>query len=246
MGSITTARYIFRCMGCPCVVLGRVLAYRPRVAQIPDLSTCSTTSLVPRRAIGFDISISNMSRYGPIAASRLPSMIAANPGMHRVIGVSGSTASSRVSRGRAAETRPEIRKQLQSISSVSELFGSISRATFRSRTASWMQPREYAIQPRSCQPAAEGSSSANNLEAHASASRSGCSLRSIPRFLAEGFALSGARQSAIQWLQVAIDRGFVNYPFHSQHEPSFEALRGDSAFKALLETAKHRWERFEV
>ena len=68
----------------------------------------------------------------------------------------------------------------------------------------------------------------------------------FPRFLAEGFAFAGARQSAIHWLQVAIDRGFVNYPFLSRHDPAFEALRGDSAFKALLETAKHRWERFEV
>ena len=68
----------------------------------------------------------------------------------------------------------------------------------------------------------------------------------FPRFLAEGFALAGARESAIQWLQVAIDRGFINYPFLSRHDPAFEALRGDSAFKALLETARHRWERFEV
>ncbi len=68
----------------------------------------------------------------------------------------------------------------------------------------------------------------------------------FPRFLAQGFAMAGARESAIQWLQVAIDRGFVNYPFLSRHDPAFEALRGDSAFKALLQTAKHRWERFEV
>lgn len=68
----------------------------------------------------------------------------------------------------------------------------------------------------------------------------------FPRFLAQGFALAGARQSALLWLQVAIDRGFINYPFLSRHDPSFEALRGDSKFKALLETAKHRWERFEV
>jgi TolB-like protein len=68
----------------------------------------------------------------------------------------------------------------------------------------------------------------------------------FPRFLAQGFALAGARQSALQWLQVAIDRGFINYPFLSEHDPSFEALRGDCKFKALLETAKHRWERFEA
>jgi thioredoxin-like negative regulator of GroEL len=68
----------------------------------------------------------------------------------------------------------------------------------------------------------------------------------FPRFLAQGFAMAGKRESAIQWLQVAIDRGFVNYPFLSRHDPAFEALRGDLAFKALLETARHRWERFEV
>jgi TolB-like protein len=68
----------------------------------------------------------------------------------------------------------------------------------------------------------------------------------FPRFLAEGFALAGERESANRWLRVAIDRGFVNYPFLSRHDPSFEALRGDSAFKGLLETARHRWERFEV
>jgi TolB-like protein len=68
----------------------------------------------------------------------------------------------------------------------------------------------------------------------------------FPRFLAEGFALMGERESAIQWLTVAIERGFINYPFLSRHDPAFEALRSDSAFTALLETARQRWERFEV
>lgn len=68
----------------------------------------------------------------------------------------------------------------------------------------------------------------------------------FPRFLAEGFALVGERDSAIHWLRVAIDRGFINYPFLARHDPAFEALRSDPAFKGLLETAKHRWERFEA
>ena len=68
----------------------------------------------------------------------------------------------------------------------------------------------------------------------------------FPRFLAQGFALAGVRESAIKWLQVAIDRGFVNYPFLAVHDPSFEALRADTAFKALLETARRRWELFEA
>ena len=68
----------------------------------------------------------------------------------------------------------------------------------------------------------------------------------FPRFLAEGFALAGAKESAIEWLQVAIDRGFMNYPFLARHDPSFAALHGESAFNTLLEAARHRWERFEA
>jgi TolB-like protein len=68
----------------------------------------------------------------------------------------------------------------------------------------------------------------------------------FPRFLAEGFALAGAREAAVRWLRIAVDRGFVNYPFLARHDPAFEALRGDSAFETLLETTKHRWERFEA
>jgi non-specific serine/threonine protein kinase len=68
----------------------------------------------------------------------------------------------------------------------------------------------------------------------------------FPRFLAQGFALAGVHESAIKWLQVAIDRGFVNYPFLALHDPSFEALRADTAFKELLETARRRWELFEA
>jgi TolB-like protein len=68
----------------------------------------------------------------------------------------------------------------------------------------------------------------------------------FPRFLAEGFACMGERDSAIQWLRVAIDRGFINHPFLARHDPAFEALRNDSAFVALLENARDRWERFEV
>ncbi len=68
----------------------------------------------------------------------------------------------------------------------------------------------------------------------------------FPRFLAQGFALAGARESSIQWLRIAVDRGFVNYPFLARHDPTFEALRGDSAFETLLETIRHRWDQFEA
>jgi TolB-like protein len=68
----------------------------------------------------------------------------------------------------------------------------------------------------------------------------------FPRFLAQGFALGGDNEPAIKWLHVAIDRGFVNYPFLARHSPSFNALHGEPAFQALLETVRHRWECFEA
>lgn len=68
----------------------------------------------------------------------------------------------------------------------------------------------------------------------------------FPRFLAQGYAMAGARDAAVQWLRVAIERGFINYPFLARHDPSFEAMRADPAFKALLDTARDRWDHFEA
>lgn len=68
----------------------------------------------------------------------------------------------------------------------------------------------------------------------------------FPRFLAQGFALAGVRESALRWLEVAIERGFVNYPFLARYDPSFESLRTDAGFKGLLEIARRRWELFEA
>jgi TolB-like protein/thioredoxin-like negative regulator of GroEL len=68
----------------------------------------------------------------------------------------------------------------------------------------------------------------------------------FPRFLAQGFALAGMAEPALRWLEVAIDRGFINYPFLARHDPFFAPLRNDPRFKRLLETAHERWKRFEA
>jgi TolB-like protein len=67
----------------------------------------------------------------------------------------------------------------------------------------------------------------------------------FPRMLAEGYALAGMPDRALQWLAVAVDRGFINYPFLAQHDPCFPGLRGDPRFQELMETVRDRWERFE-
>jgi TolB-like protein/Flp pilus assembly protein TadD len=64
------------------------------------------------------------------------------------------------------------------------------------------------------------------------------------RFLAQGFAWAGMQAAALKWLQTAVDRGFINYPFLARHDPSFKALRGEPKFRELLAAVRNRWERF--
>ena len=66
----------------------------------------------------------------------------------------------------------------------------------------------------------------------------------FPRMIAQGFALAGMHEPAMRWLQVAVDRGFINYPFLARHDPFFEPLRNDPRFKQLLGVVHERWETF--
>jgi TolB-like protein len=66
------------------------------------------------------------------------------------------------------------------------------------------------------------------------------------RFLAEGYAVAGAPERAIHWLAIAVDRGFINYPFLARYDPCFETLRSDPRFQRLLEAVRERWLRFEA
>jgi non-specific serine/threonine protein kinase len=67
----------------------------------------------------------------------------------------------------------------------------------------------------------------------------------FPRFLAQAYALAGMPDPAIEWLTIAVDRGFINYPFLSQHDPFLKRLRGDQRFQRVLATVKARWGAFE-
>lgn len=68
----------------------------------------------------------------------------------------------------------------------------------------------------------------------------------FPRFLAQGYALCGAPDRAIDSLQRAVDRGFINYPFLARHDPFLRSLDGHPRFGDLLEEVRARWEAFEV
>jgi TolB-like protein len=68
----------------------------------------------------------------------------------------------------------------------------------------------------------------------------------FPRILAQGYALAGMPERALYWLGIAIDRGFINYPFLAQHDPFFQRLRTHPGFVQLMEVAHGRWERFDA
>jgi non-specific serine/threonine protein kinase len=64
--------------------------------------------------------------------------------------------------------------------------------------------------------------------------------------LAGIMALLGEKNEALDWLQNAIDRGFINYPMLAEKDPLLANLRGEERFKKLMERVKKEWEEFEV
>ena len=68
----------------------------------------------------------------------------------------------------------------------------------------------------------------------------------VPWALASAHAAVGAKDEALLWLDRAIERGMINYPFLSEHDRYLDNLRGDARFGQLMERARREWERFEV
>ena len=65
----------------------------------------------------------------------------------------------------------------------------------------------------------------------------------LPRLLADGHALLGDADSAVAWLRVAVDRGFIHYPFLAQGNPLLRSLDGHSGFRALLAEVRDIWQQ---
>jgi TolB-like protein len=67
----------------------------------------------------------------------------------------------------------------------------------------------------------------------------------FPRMLAQAYALAAMPDDALACLKVAVDRGFINYPFLANHDPFFEPIRTLPAFQELLAVVRGRWQAFE-
>jgi len=65
-------------------------------------------------------------------------------------------------------------------------------------------------------------------------------------FIGSAYALAGATEEALTWLERSIERGWINYPLFSTQDPFYKSIRGEERFKELMVGVKARWEAFEA
>jgi non-specific serine/threonine protein kinase len=54
------------------------------------------------------------------------------------------------------------------------------------------------------------------------------------------------KDRALDWLENAVARGFINYPYMTQIDPFLAKLCKEERFKKLMKRVKQEWENFEV
>ena len=54
------------------------------------------------------------------------------------------------------------------------------------------------------------------------------------------------KDKSLEWLENAVDHGFINYPFFNEYDKLLNNIRGEERFKKLMERVKYEWENFEV
>ncbi|MDH7513299.1 MAG: protein kinase [Clostridiales bacterium] len=64
-------------------------------------------------------------------------------------------------------------------------------------------------------------------------------------YVADFFALLDEKKEALDWLENAVDRGVINYPFINKHDIFLDNIRGEERFQKLMERVKYEWEHFE-
>jgi TolB-like protein len=66
----------------------------------------------------------------------------------------------------------------------------------------------------------------------------------FPPFIASAYALAGATQEALDWLEHAVDRGWINHPLFARQDPMLEAVRSEPQFQELMARVEREWQRF--
>ena len=68
----------------------------------------------------------------------------------------------------------------------------------------------------------------------------------VPYTVAQGYALLGDTVEALRWLEHAVDKGWINYPYLSEVDPWLQNIRGTPQFAKLMQRVKREWEEFEA
>jgi len=64
-------------------------------------------------------------------------------------------------------------------------------------------------------------------------------------WVADCFALVNEADTAIDFLEHAVQSGFINAPWLSKYEPFLASLRGERRFRCLMEAVRTAWDAFE-
>jgi adenylate cyclase len=60
--------------------------------------------------------------------------------------------------------------------------------------------------------------------------------------IADGYSLIGRTDDALRWIRIAMNRGFINYPFLATYDPFLANVRSDPRFPALMREVKAKWQ----
>jgi serine/threonine protein kinase/Flp pilus assembly protein TadD len=65
-------------------------------------------------------------------------------------------------------------------------------------------------------------------------------------WMAVCYALIDEKDKSLDWLENAVDRGFINYQFFNEYDPFLGKIRKEPRFKQLMDRVKYEAENFEV
>ena len=60
------------------------------------------------------------------------------------------------------------------------------------------------------------------------------------------FAMANDKEEALNWLENAVEKNFINYPLMAEKDPFLANIRGEPRFQKLMERVKDEWEHFEA
>ena len=64
--------------------------------------------------------------------------------------------------------------------------------------------------------------------------------------IAAFFSWLDEKEKSLEWLENAVEHGFINYPFLNEYDPFLKNIRGEERFKTLMKKVKHEWESYEI